>query len=299
MGVGAFTNALAAADSATQRTQGRASPARPMETTLLSLQRTAGNAAVTRLVRDRSMLARCGGAGCSSRESCATRDLGADEELLGVGQNALNRAVAARTLERDASVERPPPARRCRQLQRVPVVGLPTFAPTYDPVAARAWTTRVPCTGLRDPAAIERCESDCTPYGSAISASLAWHTVAETIDAILEGSIPQATSGHTFCSPWMSIRRFTPISPGRGAPFPLDEPADSTGSVLTSMKDDAVHHPAAEDPIMTDIRDHHLAQLVAHPGVPVPLVDVGIPQDQRPGASPRWPGLNLAFNDGP
>ena len=302
MGAGAFTSAVAAADSATERTPTGGSPARPMEATLLSLQRTVGNAAVTRLVRGRGILARCGGGGCSCGGSCGKRDPHADEELLGAGRNALKRAVAARAVQREATVERPAPARRRRQLQRVPYVSLPFFSPTYKPGDATRWTTRVPCSGLhlRDPEAIERCESDCTPYGDAVTASLAWHGVAEAIDAILEGGIAQATHGSHFLVSLDVHSAYHAYLTGTGQPhFHWTEPADSNGAVLRSMKDDTVHHPAAEDPIMSDIRDHHLAELVARPGVAVPLSTLGIAQDQRPGAPTGWPGLDLAFNDGP
>lgn len=300
MGAGAFSSAVAATDVATERSPVGASRPRPVEDRLLSLQRTVGNAAVARLVRDRRVLARCGGGRCSCGGTCGQRDPEVEEELFGAERNSLKRAVAARAVQRDATIERVAPARRRRQLQRVPSVALPFFSPTYNPSAASAWTQRVPCTGLRDPDAIERCQSDCTPYGDAVTASFWWHTVAEAIDAILEGSIPQATNGAHFllCSDVHSA--FHAYLTGTGSPrFHWREPADSTSCVLKSMKEDTVHHPAAENPIMTAVKDHHLAELVAHPGAAVPLVTLGIPRDQRPGAPGGLPGLNLAFNDGP
>jgi len=75
---------------------------------MLGLQRTAGNAAVARLAgardpwapvrsaRGRS-LARCGAGGCSCGGTC--RD---EEEELGAGRIALRRAIAGRTLARQA-----------------------------------------------------------------------------------------------------------------------------------------------------------------------------------------------------
>ena len=210
-------------DGGRRRPSDRVGASRPraVENRLLSLQRTVGNAAVTRLVRDRRVLARCGGGRCSCGGTCGQRDPEVDEGFFGAERNALKRAAAARAVQRDATIERGAPARRRRQLQRVPSVALPFFSPTYNPGAASAWTQRVPCTGLRDPDAIERCQSDCPPYGDAVTASFWWHTVAEAIDAILEGSIPQATNGAHFllCSDVHSA--FHAYLTGTGTPLPL------------------------------------------------------------------------------
>src|SRR4051794_28860557 len=147
MGERAFERVAQVADPGADRAVAGA-PTAGLEATMLSLQRTAGNAAVGQVVRDRQVLARWGGGRCSGGGSCGTRDRLADEELLGAGRSALKRAVAARAPNSEPTDKAPTRTGR-RQLQRVPwFVPLPGFPPSFDPAAAKAWTTKVPCTGF-------------------------------------------------------------------------------------------------------------------------------------------------------
>jgi hypothetical protein len=213
---------------------------------VLAPQRAAGNAATVRLLRQR------GAIGLKPSESAAR------PEAESVGR-ALPRRI----------------------VQRVPSVGLPVFPPSYNPTAARAWTS------------IGRDEggTDCTPFGE-VSAYVEWESVRDEIDFILEGGVYMASGySHSLNCPDVHSA-FHAYLTGTGRPnFYWHEPDDSTGCVLQSLKNDRVHHPAVEDPIMRRIQTGHLDELIAHAGTPVPLSTLGVSEDQL--------GLDLAVNDQP